>query len=105
MFVLPNLSICLIGLGDLLALTKVRVLDSGELRNEPSDQLTKFCVSEVRVEVQTKMGFALAMFGVAVKLIPNFAAASLRRVLHRLQHKQPTMFHRRQLLGALHTEL
>ena len=44
------------------------------------------------------------MFGVAVKLVPNSAAISLRRVLHRLQHSQPTVFYRRQLLDASLTE-
>ena len=37
--------------------------------------------------------------------MPNSAATSLRCVLHRLRHSQPTVHHCRQLHAPLHTEL
>ena len=65
----------------------------------------KLCDCFVRADVQTKTVSASAMFGVAMKLVSNFAATSVRRVLHRLRHNQPTILYCRQLLGALHTVL
>lgn len=73
--------------------------------NEPSDWLIKLRDSAARADAQTKTGVCLVMFSVAVQLVPNSVAATLLRILRKLQHSQPTMFYHRQLLSALHTEL
>lgn len=73
------------------------------VKNEDSDWLTNARDSIVRAEIQAKTSPFSEICIVAVKLVPNSAATSLRHLLQRLQDSHPTVFCIRQVFSELHT--